>query len=78
MYLKILLWRFELLQMYLFYCVTLQKPVEQNPVIPNINSGATHYIIYSISAKLYLLYYLLYTNLKHMWKCNMYYRPDMG
>ena len=24
MYLKILLWRFEVLQMYLFYCVTLQ------------------------------------------------------
>ena len=26
--------------------------VEQNPVIPNIQSGAIHYIIYSITVKL--------------------------
>ena len=29
--------------MYIFYCVKLQLLVEQNPVIPNINSGATIY-----------------------------------
>ena len=51
MYLKLLLvlWRFEALSMYLFY---YKYMVEQNPVIPNIQSGAIHYIIYSITVKI--------------------------
>ena len=67
MYLKILLWRFEVLQMYLFYCVILQIISRAKSCDPqHKNSGATYYIIYSISVELYLLYYLLYTKLKHM------------
>ena len=51
---------------------------EQNPVIPNINSGA-NVILYIIWVhKLYLLHYILYTYFKNMLKCNVYYRPDMG
>ena len=32
--------------------------VEQNPVIPNINSGAKHYIIYITSEN--CIYYIIY------------------
>ena len=42
--------------MYTFYCVKLQLLVKQNPVIPNINSGA-NIILYTLGVhKLYLLY----------------------
>ena len=85
MYLQILLWRFEALQMYLFYCVIVQIIVEQNPVIPKINSGATYYTIYSNTCKIVFIllfiiyiYYILYTYLKNITKCNVYYRPDMA
>ena len=44
--------------MYLLYCVYLQLKVEQNPVIPNINSSAKHYIIYITSAN--CIYYIIY------------------
>ena len=44
--------------MNIFYCVKLQLSVEQNPVIPNINSGAKHYIIYIMSAN--CIYYIIY------------------
>ena len=57
MNLNILLKRFEVLYMYLFYCAYLQLKVKQNPVIPNINSGATHYIIYITSAN--CIYYII-------------------
>ena len=33
--------------LYTFYCVNLQLLVEQNPVIPNINSGA-NIILYTL------------------------------
>ena len=36
--------------MHILYCVKLQLLVEQNPVIPNINGGAKHYITYIMSA----------------------------
>ena len=68
MYLQILLWRFKALQMYLFYCISYKWFVEQNPVIPKINSGATYYTIYSNTCKivfilLFIIYicYILYT-----------------
>ena len=68
--------------MHIFYCVKLQLLVEQNPVIPNINSSAKRYITYIMSANCiyYIIYctHIWYTYLKNMWKCNMYYRPDMG
>ena len=85
MYLQIILWKFEALQMYVFYSVILQIFVEQNPVIPKINSGATYYTIYSNMCKIVFIllfiiyiYYILYTYLKNMTKYNVYYRPDMG
>ena len=75
MYSNILLRGFKYFECIYFIVWKLQLLVEQNPVIPNINSGA-NIILYIIWVhKLYLLYYILYTN---MWKCNMYYRPDMG
>ena len=46
--------RFQVLQMYLRYYIK----VEQNPVIPNINSSATHYSIYITSAN--YIYYIIY------------------
>ena len=32
--------RFYVLAVHIFYCVKLHLSVKQNPVIPNINSGA--------------------------------------
>ena len=53
--------------MHIFYCVQLQLLVEQNPVIPNINSGA-NIILYTLSVhKLYLLY-ILHIFEKHMYE----------
>ena len=53
MYLKILLWRFEVLQMYLFYCVILQIIGRAKSCDPqHKNSGATYYIIYSNKLKI--------------------------
>ena len=56
----------------------LQLSVEQNPVILNTNSGANVMLYIIWVHKLYLLYYILYTYLKNMSKCNVYYWPDMG
>ena len=63
MYLHILSKMFELLQMYLFYCVLLQLPVKQNPVIPNRNSGAKQYNIYIMSDN--CIYYIIHVFEKH-------------
>ena len=46
--------------MHIFYCVKLQLLVEQNPVIPNINSGAKHYTIYIMSAKIVFVIYIVH------------------
>ena len=63
---------------YTLLCKNYTYWFEQNPVIPNINSGA-NIILYIIWVyKLYLLHYILYTYFKNMLKCNVYYRPDMG
>ena len=64
MYLHILSKRFELLQMYLFYCILLQLPVKQNPVIPNRNSGAKPCIIYIMSEN--CIYYIIHVFEKHV------------
>ena len=46
--------------MHIFYCVKLQLLVEQNPVIPNINSGAKTilYIYYYECTN--CIYYIIY------------------
>ena len=64
MYLHILSKTFELLQMYLFYCILTQLSVKQNPVIPNRNSSAKHYIIYIMSAN--CIYYIVHIFEKHV------------
>ena len=63
MYLHMLLMMFELLEMYLFYCISLQLPVKQNPVIPNRNSGAKQYNIYIMSDN--CIYYIICIFEKH-------------
>ena len=50
--------QFELLQMYLFYCVLLQLPVKQTPVILNRNSGAKQFNIYIMSDN--CIYYIIH------------------
>ena len=60
MYLHMLLTTFELL----FYCVSLQLPVKQNPVIPNRNSGAKQYNIYIMSDN--CIYHIIYVFEKHV------------
>ena len=49
--------------MYLFYCIPLQLPVKQNPVIPNRNSGAKQYNIYIMSDN--CIYYIIHVFEKH-------------
>ena len=51
---------------YIYYCVKLQLLwVEQNPVIPNINSGAT-IILYTLLVHKNCIYYIIYCT--HIWK----------
>ena len=60
MYLQILLWRFKALQMYLLYN-RINDLSKQNPVIPKINSGATHYTTYSNTCKIVsILLFIIY------------------
>ena len=77
MYLNILLCRLQILQMNIFSCVTLYLTCRAKSCDPQKYSGATHNIIYAIGTNC-IYYYILYMNLHHMRKYNMYYRPDMG
>ena len=51
--------------MHIFYCIKLQLLVEQNPVIPNINSGA-NIILHIYYECINCIYYILYTYLKNI------------
>ena len=50
--------------MCIFYCENLQLLVEQNAVIPNINSGAKRYITYIMSEN--CVYYIVHIFEKHV------------